>query len=79
MPRSLKDVRRDASSLSKNQQLELAAFLLDNAEPSLEPPEEIEAAWEAEIQDRIVEIESGKIKGVSLAEFKNKYDRKYSK
>ena len=53
-------------SLSLQQHLAPAAFLLETAEAAPDP--EAEAAWDSEIRDRIQAIDEGRVRGLSYQE-----------
>ena len=59
----LEQVTKDAMNLSPRQKLALAGFLLESAEAAADP--EAEAAWDAEIRDRIRAIDEGGITGIA--------------
>lgn len=63
MPATLEQVTKEAMDLSPRQKLALAEFLLESAETPADP--EAEAAWEAEIRDRIQAIDEGRVVGVA--------------
>ena len=52
--------------LAPRQRLALAEFLLESAEPAVDP--EADRAWEAEIQERIRAIDEGRAVGVDYEE-----------
>lgn len=52
----------EALNLPLQQRLALAGFLLESAEAARDP--EAEAAWEAEIRDRMQAIDDGRVAGV---------------
>jgi putative addiction module component (TIGR02574 family) len=52
----------DALKLSQKDRAKLAARLLDSLDT--DKADEIEAAWAAEIEKRIEELESGKVKAI---------------
>ena len=55
MPATLEQVTKEAMDLSPRQKLALSKFLLESADATTDP--EAEAAWDAEIHDRIRAIE----------------------
>ncbi len=73
MARTLDDIRIDALALSKPEQLQLARILLEENEA---PDPGAEAAWEAEIQRRIEEIEAGAAQGRPFSDVLRDVDRK---
>ena len=56
-----------AMQLSEADRGDLAALLLESIEPESE--EEVAAAWEAEIRQRVKNIDEGKVKMIPEAEF----------
>lgn len=66
MPATLKQITKEAMDLPARQRLALAEFLLESAEAAVDP--EAEAAWDAEIRDRIQAIDEGRVPGVSYEE-----------
>ncbi len=63
MPATLEQVTKEAMDLSPRQKFALAEFLLESADATTDP--EAEAAWDAEIRDRIRAIDEGHIVGVT--------------
>ena len=63
MPATLEQVTKEAMDLSPRQRLALAEFLLESADTATDP--EAEAAWDAEICDRIRAIDEGRVAGVA--------------
>jgi len=74
MPKTLSEVTRDAAELPVAERLKLARILLDISETDAEPISEIEMAWEAEIERRLEDLRSGKVKGVPLDEAKRRIE-----
>jgi putative addiction module component (TIGR02574 family) len=72
MAKTLTEVTRDAVELPAPERLKLARILLDLSETSTESPAEVEAAWDDEIARRLRELRNGEVKGVPLAEVKQK-------
>ena len=62
MGRKLDDLFREAAELSEGERAELAGLLLESLEG--EPDEGVEAAWSAEVERRIREIDSGLVKTI---------------
>ena len=62
MPMTAADILEAARQLSPQQQQWLAQELLDSEQ--VDSPEEIEAAWAAEVERRIDEIDSGKVQPI---------------
>jgi putative addiction module component (TIGR02574 family) len=74
MSNSPSEVRSAALSMKPKERAKLAEQLL----ASLDGPErnEIDAAWAEEIERRIDEMESGKVKGIPAEEVFKKYQRR---
>jgi putative addiction module component (TIGR02574 family) len=66
MERTLKNVLEDAVQLSERDRATLAGLLIETLDPVSEP--EVEAAWSAEIQRRVEEIDEGKVELISWEE-----------
>lgn len=62
MPATFEQLTKEAMDLSPRQKLALAEFLLESADAAADP--EAEAAWDAEIRDRIQAIDEGRVVGV---------------
>ena len=74
MPKTLIEVTRDAAALPELDRLKLARILLDLSESSAIPSEDAEAAWDDEITRRLLELRTGEVKGVPLAEVKRRIE-----
>ena len=74
MPRTLKEVTRDAADLPAPERLKLASILLDLSEPAMESPDDVQNAWDQGIERRLQELRSGKVKGVPIEEVKAKIE-----
>jgi putative addiction module component (TIGR02574 family) len=74
MPKTLTEVTRDAADLPPPERLKLARILLDLSEAATESPEDVQNAWDQEIERRLQELRSGKVKGVPLEEVKAKIE-----
>jgi len=70
MPKAFMDVLRDATELSEQDRAALAGFLIESLEA--EPDPEVEAAWAAEIERRVQEIEAGTVKTVPWEEVRQR-------
>lgn len=66
MPRTLQDLYREASELTENERAELAGLLLESLES--EPDAEVEATWAEEVERRVREIDSGKVRTIAWAQ-----------
>ena len=63
MLKTLAEVTCDAADLPAPERLKLARILLDLSEPATESPDDIQNAWDQEIERRLQELRSGKVKG----------------
>jgi len=76
MANALDEITKDAMGLPVRQRLALAELLLQSAETTVDP--EAEAAWEAEIQDRIRAVDEGRTAGIAyddvMREARNRAD-----
>ena len=77
MANTFENVAEQALSLSARERLRLATELLQSVEPRAS--EEVEHAWEEEIQRRIVEIDSGHAKGRPWQDIKRDFDSRYGR
>ena len=59
-------------ALSAEERAELAGSLLESLDVARDDPEAVEAAWNEEIARRIEDLDSGKVKAVSLKTFRRK-------
>jgi len=66
MSRTFTEVWREASELSEEERASLAGLLIESLEG--EPDPDVEAAWDAEIQRRVAEIEAGTAKTIPWEE-----------
>jgi putative addiction module component (TIGR02574 family) len=64
MSKALEEVTRDAMDLSPHERLALVEVLLQSGEAD----PETEAAWDAEIRDRIRAIDEGRVTGIAYAD-----------
>ncbi len=78
MPKTLTEVTRDAAELPAPERLKLARILLDLSEVTATPPDEMQAAWDKEIERRLQELRSGKVQGVPLAEVKRRIEGRFA-
>jgi putative addiction module component (TIGR02574 family) len=74
MPKTLTEVTRDAAELPAPERLKLVRILLDLSETETESPDEVQQAWDQEIERRLQELRAGKVKGVPLEEVKAKIE-----
>jgi putative addiction module component (TIGR02574 family) len=70
MTREVSELLREASQLPEADRVELAGRLLDTLHG--EPDESVEAAWAAEVERRIRQIDSGEVKTIPWAEVRAK-------
>ena len=76
MPKTLDEVAAAAAELPGVEQLKLARILLELWEVDLAPAPEVQKAWDREIERRLLELRSGRVKGVPLQEVKKKIERR---
>lgn len=72
MTAAVERLRQEASQLPYEEREALVRILeldLDASAPENQTPSDIETAWDAEIQTRVDDIESGKVKLLSQEEF----------
>jgi putative addiction module component (TIGR02574 family) len=62
MSRTFADVWKEASDLSEADRAALAGLLIESLEG--EPDPDVEAAWAAEIERRVADLDSGKVQGI---------------
>jgi putative addiction module component (TIGR02574 family) len=77
MPKTLTEITQEAVKLPPPERLQLARILIDLSEPDAEPDAEVERAWDKEIERRLEELRSGKVKGVPLDEVKRKMEKRF--
>ena len=77
MPKTLTQVMEDAAELPGPQRLKLARILLELSELGSGSAAGVQDAWDKEIERRLVELRSGKVKGVQLEEVKKKIERRF--
>jgi putative addiction module component (TIGR02574 family) len=73
MPATLEEIQTEAMKLSAEERAELA----DRLWASLEPQADIDAAWDAEIERRLRQLEAGEVETIPhetvIAELRAKY------
>lgn len=74
MPKALEEVTKDALELAPRQRLVLAEFLLESADTAADT--EAEAAWDAEIRDRIRAVDEGRVIGVAYEDVMRAAERR---
>ena len=77
MPGTFEKVTEQALTLPGSERLRLARQLLESVQP--EATEEIERAWEEEIERRIAKVDSGKAKGRPWAAIKKEFHSRYGR
>jgi putative addiction module component (TIGR02574 family) len=77
MPKTLSEVTRDAAELLDSDRLKLARILLDLSNSGTEPTPEADAEWDQEIERRLEELRSGRVKGIPLDEVKRKLEQRF--
>ena len=78
MPATLKQVANDARSLAPAERDKLLAMLIHDLHPDEDlPAEDIEKAWDVEIERRVEEIKSGKVVGRPMEQVLNELRAKY--
>ena len=70
MPKDFKDIFRDAAELSEHDRATLAGLLIESLES--EPDPEVEAAWSAEIERRVAELDAGAVKTIPWEEVRQR-------
>jgi hypothetical protein len=77
MQRTIEDITAELIRLPKQDRLEIARFLLflDNR-PS--DADDVEAAWEKEIADRVLAVKEGTAIGIDYDEAMRKIDERFS-
>ena len=66
MARDFNEIFREAATLSEHDRATLAGLLIDSLEG--EPDLTVEAAWAAEIEKRVAEVEAGTVKTIPWEE-----------
>jgi putative addiction module component (TIGR02574 family) len=77
MSKTLAEVTHDAAELPQTDRLKLARILLDISPSKPEPSADIQNAWDTEIQRRLQDLRSGKVKGIPLQETKRKIEKRF--
>ena len=77
MPPTLTDVTRAAVDLLPEDQLKLARILLDLSEGEIESSHELQDDWDKEIQRRLRELRSGKVRGIPLEQVRKKMEARF--
>lgn len=77
MPKTLMELAEDAAALPGEQQLKLARILLELSESDSPLDTNIQEAWDKEIDRRLQELRSGKVKGVPLEEVRKRIESRF--
>ncbi len=78
MPKTLTEVTRDATDLPAIERLKLARILLDLSETNTAPVEDVQSAWDSEIQRRLQELRTGQSEGVPFDEVKKRIEARFN-
>ena len=78
MAKTLDEVSRDAVGLSEGDRFRLARILLSDSQ-GFAATNETDEEWEREIERRLGELESGKVKGISIADFKTRMEKRFGR
>jgi putative addiction module component (TIGR02574 family) len=70
MSRTFTELWKEASELSEKDRADLAGLLLESLED--EPDAEVEAAWAAEIERRVAELEAGTVQSIPWEEVRQR-------
>jgi putative addiction module component (TIGR02574 family) len=70
MAKSFNEIFREASELSEHDRATLAGLLIESLEG--EPDPEVEAAWAAEIERRVAELDAGTVKPIPWEEVRQR-------
>ena len=77
MPITVDTVASEAMQLSEDQRLTLAHRLLSSVEPASNP--EIEAAWDAEIRERIRRYDDGQSAAIPATQVFKELDQRFGR
>ena len=70
MPKDFNEIFREAAELSAQDRATLAGLLIESLEG--EPDPGVEAAWAAEIERRVAELDSGTVKTIPWEEVRQR-------
>ncbi len=70
MSRTFIDLWKEASELPEKDRADLAGLLIESLEG--EPDEGVEAAWAAEIERRVAQLEAGTVKSIPWEEVRQR-------
>ena len=74
MPKTLSQVAQDAAELAAPERLKLARLMIDLSEMDSAPLDDVQSAWDDEIQRRFQELRSGEVRGVPLEEVQKRIE-----
>lgn len=72
MPKTLDEVARDAAMLTDIERLKLARLMLDLTDSADTPSDDVEQAWDQEIERRLEELRNGSAITVPFDDVKEK-------
>jgi putative addiction module component (TIGR02574 family) len=70
MPKDFNEIFREATELSEQDRATLAGLLIESLEGEADP--EVEAAWAAEIERRVAELDAGTVKTIPWEEVRQR-------
>jgi putative addiction module component (TIGR02574 family) len=70
MSRTITELWKEASELSEKDRAVLAGLLIESLEG--EPDEGVEAAWAAEVERRVAELDAGTVKSIPWEEVRQR-------
>jgi putative addiction module component (TIGR02574 family) len=73
MSMPLEDVAREAIGLPRHQRMSLVRLLIELDDPGSDA--DVEAIWEAEIEDRVRAVKEGRVEGIPYEEVLARVDR----
>lgn len=68
MPKSVKELYEEASTLDEKQRADLAGLLLESLDSERDP--DVERAWAIEIEQRVAQIEAGEVEMIPWEDIK---------
>jgi putative addiction module component (TIGR02574 family) len=77
--KTLDEVTREAAQLDEVDRFKLARVLLSMSDDPVEPRAELDKAWDEEIDRRVEELKSGKMKLIPLEDVKRRIEAKFRK
>jgi putative addiction module component (TIGR02574 family) len=69
MARKLQELFREAKELEDRDRAQLAGMLIETLETQLDP--DVEATWAEEVERRVREVDSGKVKTIPWAQVRS--------